>query len=59
MPNARPVPQRRTLAAFLAGLPSLELSESGRRNVAARFGLTDEQLAAALAIAQQRKGSRP
>jgi predicted branched-subunit amino acid permease len=59
MPNAQPAPQRRALATFLAGLPSLGLSESGRRNVAARFGLTDEQLAAALATAQQRKGGQP
>lgn len=59
MRSARPAPQRPTLAAFLAGLPSLALSATGRRNVAARFGLTDEQLAAALATAQQQKGGQP
>lgn len=43
--------QRPALAAFLAGLPSLGLSDTGRRNVAARFGLTEAQLTAALAAA--------
>jgi hypothetical protein len=37
------------LATFLAGLPSAALSETGRRNVCGRFGLTDDELATALA----------
>ncbi len=59
MRSACPVPQHPALATFLAGLPSLALSATGCRNVAARFGLTDEQLAAALATAQQQRGGRP
>lgn len=37
------------LVTFLAGLPSTALSETGRRNVCGRFGLTDDELTAALA----------
>ena len=39
------------LNAFLKGLHSLELSDTGRRNVAARFGLSEPELSAALAAA--------
>ncbi|WP_162550169.1 hypothetical protein [Hymenobacter nivis] len=41
------------LAVFLAGLPHLNLSDTGRRNVARRFALTDAELADALAAAGQ------
>lgn len=37
------------LATYLKGLPSLALSETGRRNVCGRFGLTDNELTFALA----------
>ena len=37
------------LPAFLAGLPDLHLSDTGRRNVCGRFGLTNDELTAALA----------
>jgi len=37
------------LATFLAGLLSPALSETGRRNVCGRFGLTDDELTTALA----------
>lgn len=37
------------LVVYLSGLPSLELSETGRRNVCGRFGLTEEELTKALA----------
>lgn len=47
--------QRPDLAAFLAGLPSLGLSDTGRRNVAARFGLSESELTAALSAAAHRK----
>ncbi|MBD2769672.1 hypothetical protein IC235_17415 [Hymenobacter sp. BT664] len=43
--------QRPALKAFLKGLHSLELSDTGRRNVAARFGLSESELSAALAAA--------
>ena len=46
------------LAAFLNGLPHLNLSETGRRNVCARFGLTDAELSDALANAYGQKGGR-
>jgi hypothetical protein len=59
MPSPRTLSQRAALAAFLARLPSLALSATGCRNVAARFGLTDEQLAAALATARQQRGGQP
>jgi len=39
------------LAVFLSGLPYLNLSDTGRRNVARRFALTDAELAAARAVA--------
>lgn len=59
-PTARGGQARRdTPAAYLARLPSLELSETGRRNVAAQFGLSDTELSAALATAQRQKGGRP
>ncbi|WP_046245553.1 hypothetical protein [Hymenobacter terrenus] len=44
------------LATFLAGLPHLNLSDTGRRNVCSRFGLSDAELAAALAHAHGQKG---
>ena len=52
--------QRLDLAAYLARLPHLDLSPTGRRNVAARFSLADEQLSAALAAAEaaRQKGGR-
>ena len=46
------------LAAFLNGLPHLNLSDTGRRNVCARFGLTDAELGDALASAHGQKGGR-
>ena len=46
------------LAAFLSGLPHLNLSDTGRRNVCARFGLTDAELSEALANAYGQKGGR-
>ena len=46
------------LAAFLSGLPHLNLSDTGRRNVCARFGLTDAELSDALANAYGQKGGR-
>ena len=46
------------LAAFLNALPHLYLSDTGRRNVCARFGLTDAELSAALFIAYRQKGGR-
>lgn len=51
--------RRGALATYLAQLPSLGLSETGRRNVAARFGLSDAELSAALATAQRQKGGQP
>lgn len=36
------------LPTFLAGLPSAALSETGRRNVCQRFGLTDDALTTAM-----------
>lgn len=48
-------PDRRGLAAFLNGLPSLALSPTGCRNVAARFGLTADELSTALAEARRRQ----
>ena len=46
------------LAAFLAGLPHLNLSDTGRHNVARRFTLTDAELAAVLAVAAGQHGHR-
>ena len=46
------------LAAYLNALPHLYLSDTGRRNVCARFGLTDAELSAALFIAYRQKGGR-
>ena len=46
------------LAAYLSGLPHLNLSDTGRRNVCARFGLTDAELSEALANAYGQKGGR-
>ena len=46
------------LAVFLAGLPHLNLSDTGRRNVARRFTLTDAELAAVLAVAEAQHGDR-
>ena len=51
--TARPL-----LATFLNGLPHLNLSDTGRRNVCARFGLTDAELSDALANAYEQKGER-
>lgn len=46
------------LAAFLAGLPSLALSDTGRRNVGRRFALTEQQALAALNAHGPTKGGR-
>ena len=51
--TARPL-----LATLLNGLPHLNLSDTGRRNVCARFGLTDAELSDALANAYGQKGGR-
>lgn len=50
-PGATVLAQRPALKAFLARLPSLGLSDTGRRNVATRFGLSEAELSAALAAA--------
>lgn len=47
---------RPDLAAYLARLPHLDLSPTGCRNVAARFGLSADELSAALAEARRQKG---
>ena len=52
-PTARP-----GLATFLSGLPHLNLSDTGRRNVCARFGLTDAELSEALSNAYGQKRGR-
>ena len=52
-PTARP-----GLAAYLNGLPHLNLSDTGRRNVCARFGLTDAELSDALANAYGQQNGR-
>ena len=44
------------LAAFLNGLPHLNLSDTGRRNVCARFGLNEDELSAAVTALQARPG---
>ena len=51
--TARPL-----LATFLNRLPHLNLSDTGRRNVCARFGLTDAELSDALANAYGQKRGR-
>lgn len=43
----------RGLAAFLDTLPSLDFSESGRGNVARRFGLSEAELTAVLTVYQE------
>lgn len=59
-PNGKAEQVRRSaLATYLSQLPSLGLSETGRRSVAARFGLSDTELSAALATAQRHKGGQP
>lgn len=50
---------RPDVAAFLRRLPSLALSDTGRRNVCARFGLSVAELAAALAVAGRRQKGAP
>ena len=44
------------LAVFLDGLPHLNLSTTGRRNVCARFALSDVELSSALAETYGQKG---
>jgi hypothetical protein len=44
------------LSVFLDTLPSLEFSDTGRENIARRFGLSDTELAAVLAA--YRKGCK-
>ena len=46
--SAAVLAERPGLKAFLAGLPSLDLSDTGRRNVAARFGLSEPELVTSL-----------
>ena len=57
-PSRAQMTTRPGLAAFLNGLPHLNLSDTGRRNVCARFGLTDAELSDALANAYGQKGGR-
>ena len=47
---------RRGLSVFLGTLPSLDFSETGRGNVARRFGVSDAELTAVLAA--YRKGRK-
>jgi hypothetical protein len=47
---------RRGLLSFLDALPSLDFSNTGRENIARRFGLSDTELAAVLAA--YRKGCK-
>lgn len=47
---------RQGLLAFLDTVPSLDFSDTGRRNVARRFGLMDAELSAVLAA--YRKGRK-
>lgn len=47
------------LLKYLNGLPSLALSETGRRNVCGRFGLTEEALTTALAECRRLKLRQP
>ena len=44
------------LRGYLRGLPSLDFSNKGRANVCARFGLSEEELSAAVAAMQARPG---
>ena len=57
-PSRAQMTTRPGLAAFLNGLPHLNLSDTGRRNVCARFGLTDAELSDSLASAHGQKGGR-
>ena len=57
-PSRAQMTPRPGLAAFLNGLPHLNLSDTGRRNVCARFGLTDAELSDALANAYGQKKGR-
>ena len=60
LPNENPVTgralliTRRGLSVFLDTVPSLDFSDTGRGNVARRFGLSDAELTAVLAA--YRKG---
>ena len=44
------------LRGYLRGLPSLDFSDKGRAHVCARFGLSEEELSAAVAAMRSRPG---
>jgi hypothetical protein len=44
------------LRGYLRGLPSLNFTDKGRRNICARFGLSEDELNAAVAGLQARPG---
>lgn len=49
-------PARARLRAFLRGLPSLAFSDKGRATVCQRFGVSDDELTAAVAALAVRPG---
>ena len=44
------------LRGYLRGLPSLDFTDKGRRNICARFGLSMDELSAAVAAMPARPG---
>lgn len=49
-------PDRARLLAYLRGLPSLAFSDKGRATVCQRFGVSDDELTAAVVALQARPG---
>ncbi len=49
-------PPQARLRAFLRGLPSLAFSDKGRATICQRFGVSDDELTAAVAALQTRPG---